>query len=485
MLFNNPVFFIFLIIVTSSLFLGNQKSKKITLLIASYVFYGYWNWQFTFLLLWSTLIDYSCGLALDKTGSAGKRKGLLILSICNNLLILAFFKYFNFFTGSFAALLHSLGINVSLSTLNIILPVGISFYTFQTMSYTIDIYRNTLKPTTNFIDFANFVSFFPQLVAGPIERASRLLPQMERFNGFVKSGARGGLTLMLLGYVKKVLISDNIAPLIDDCFANFATRDSIYLVTGLILFSLQIYFDFSGYSDIARGVAKLFGVDLVINFNQPYFSINPVDFWRRWHISLSTWLRDYLFLPVVYPVMRKIRRARLYKIKAESWGYGAGMMATMFLGGLWHGASWNFVLWGSLHGFYLIVYRALPGRKKGVKSLKIRNAGAVFKVVPLYLLVTLTWLPFRAPDINTTWQYLKGMVFWTGGIDFSQVGLVLFLFFILLLIDLPAYITDDHLYLLKLPQWLLNAILFAGFLAVLITMIFHLDAVRPFIYFQF
>lgn len=481
MLFNNPVFFIFLIAVTSALLFGSQKVKKITLLIASYAFYGYWNWKFTFLLLWSTLIDYFCGLAIDnagKTAKTTKRKWLLILSIFNNLLILGFFKYFNFFSGSFASLLNSLGIDASFTTLNIVLPVGISFYTFQTMSYTIDIYRNTLKPTKNFIDFANFVSFFPQLVAGPIERASRLLPQVERFNGFVKSGLRGGLTLMLMGYIKKAVISDNIAPLIDDCFANFASRDSIYLVTGLILFSFQVYFDFSGYSDIARGVARLFGIDLAINFNQPYFSINPVEFWRRWHISLSTWLRDYLFLPVVYPVMRKIRKATLFGIKAEGWGYGVGMMVTMFLGGLWHGASWNFVLWGSLHGFYLIAYRVFKGRKK-------KKAGTVLKVLVMYLLVTLTWLPFRAPNIDTARQYLQGMIFWTGGIDIAQVGLVLFLFLLLLAIDLPAYITDDHLYLLKLPRWLLNAVLFAGFLGILIVMLFHLNTVRPFIYFQF
>ncbi|MCP5053408.1 MAG: MBOAT family protein, partial [bacterium] len=351
--------------------------KKVVLLLSSYLFYGYWNWAFTFLLLWSTVIDYYCGLAIDRTTVLSRRKRLLLFSVFNNLLILGFFKYFNFFSESFAVLLNSFGLTASFTTLNIVLPVGISFYTFQTMSYTIDIYRRQMKPTTNFIDFANYVSFFPQLVAGPIERASRLLPQMEKFGGFIKSGFRAGLTLMLLGYVKKVLISDSIAPLIDRCFEHYASLDSLSLCAGLVLFSLQIYFDFSGYSDIARGVAKLFGIELMINFNQPYFALNPVDFWRRGHISLCTWLRDYLFLPVAYRVMRFTTKTRFLSIKIENWGYGSGMFVTMFLGGLWHGASWNFVLWGSLHGLYLVVYRAFITRSKHKRkrnqSLKITH----------------------------------------------------------------------------------------------------------------
>jgi alginate O-acetyltransferase complex protein AlgI len=513
MLFNNFIFFAFLALFTLLLIPGNRNNRKITLLIASYFFYGYWNWKFTLLLLWSTLIDYYCariiysipprkasnqkfcggpGGSYSKAPPGRRRQWLLAFSVINNLLILGFFKYFNFFADSFSQLLGSLGMEAGFVTLNIVLPVGISFYTFQTMSYTIDVYREQLKPTASFIDFANYVSFFPQLVAGPIERATRLLPQLEKFSGFVKSGLRPGLTLMLMGYIKKVLISDSIAPLIDRIFDNYASLDSLSLCCGLVLFSLQIYFDFSGYSDIARGVARLFGIELMINFNQPYFAMNPVDFWRRWHISLSTWLRDYLFMPVAYRVMRFTDHSFIVSVlprlaPRQNISYGFAMFVTMFLGGLWHGASWNFVLWGSLHGLYLILYRILKPRskKKSKKSLAITNVVGVFKALLMYLLVTLTWLPFRAPNFAVTGDYLQRLFMWTLPLDYAYLWLVLLLLAVMIVLDLPAYRFGTHLYLLKWPLWFQNALLFAGYLAIIIVMILHINTVRPFIYFQF
>jgi len=513
MLFNNPIFFAFLLLVAILLIPGSRERKKMVLLAASYLFYGYWNWKFCFLLLWSTLVDYYCALAIARIPASPstniKRKRLLWFSIVNNLLILGVFKYFNFFAQSAVHLLESLGMHASFATLHIVLPVGISFYTFQTMSYTIDVYREHIRPTSNFIDFANYVAFFPQLVAGPIERASRLLPQLERFSGFVKAGIRPGLTLMLTGYIKKVLISDSIAPIIDRTFNNMAQLDSLTLCCGLVLFSFQIYFDFSGYTDIARGVARLFGIRLMINFNQPYFSMNPAEFWRRWHISLSTWFRDYLYLPLSYTMIRSQKKKDTkkeqsldkppdkppvpqslpnspdkYHVKTR---YAITIAMTMFLCGLWHGATWSFVLWGCLHGLYLVIYRTFfsGARKKSRRLLRIIDVPGALKAFFMFLLVTITWLPFRAPDIPSAWTYLQRILSAGTPPAWSSLWPVIAILPLLLAMDIAAYRLDSHLYLLKLPVWLQNALLFSGYLAVGIVMILHINSVRPFIYFQF
>lgn len=485
MLFNSLTFLVFLIILLPLFYLGNRTYKKSLLLVSSYVFYGFWNWRFLFLIALSTVIDYLVGRGLGRVSARVKRKWLLTLSVVSNLGILGFFKYYNFFAQSLVELLASLGVTLSYTSLNIVLPVGISFYTFQTMSYSIDVYRGQFKPTRNFLDFAIYVSFFPQLVAGPIERASRLLPQVEKFNGIAKTGIKAGMVLMLTGYVKKVLISDNIAPLVDRYFANYMELDAIYLVAGIILFSFQVYFDFSGYSDIARGVARLFGIDLMVNFNQPYFSWNFAEFWKRWHISLSSWLRDYLFLPVAFAVNRRIKTPLLLNIKAESWSYAAGVTVTMFLGGLWHGASWHFVFWGILHGFYLTLYKLFGFGKLPRKKTPSRNLKLILNAIVVYCLVALAWLPFRAPDPDTAWRYFTRMFSSGGGMDYGIAGLIVFLFLVMFLLDFPAYKYNDHLFLLKLPDWLVTVILLAGALTVTFTLIVHQQTIRPFIYFQF
>ncbi|MCF8219495.1 MAG: hypothetical protein K9I29_09540 [Bacteroidales bacterium] len=320
------------------------KYKKPLLLIASYFFYGYWDWRFTGLLAISTIADYFIGKKLYSTEAPKKRKWFLFSSMFINLGILAFFKYFGFFVDSFETLAGVFGLQLDFIHLNIILPVGISFYTFQTMSYTIDIYRKKLEPTNNFIDFAVFVSFFPQLVAGPIERARNLLPQIARLSKPKRKQIEEGISLIVTGLFIKVMIGDTAGRFVDHIFGNPEIYKSFELISALILFSVQIYADFSGYSSIARGVAKLLGIELMKNFEQPYLSANITEFWRRWHISLSSWLKDYLYISLGG---NRKGKSRTY----------VNLMITMLLGGLWHGASWNFVIWGGLHGIYLAVHK--------------------------------------------------------------------------------------------------------------------------------
>jgi alginate O-acetyltransferase complex protein AlgI len=471
MLFNHPHYFIFLGIVFFVLVWGQSFYKKSILVVASYTFYGLWDWRFTVLIFWSTLVDYCCGKYLVKVSAIRKRKVILIISIVNGLTILVFFKYFNFFINSFTELMNKLSVDSSFHTLNIILPVGISFYTFQSLSYTIDVYRKDCKPAANFLDYALYVSFFPQLVAGPIERASTLLSQIEAYSGLSVKNLWPGFLMLFTGYVKKVLIADNIAPGVDACFDNFGTLDSLELIKGLFLFSLQIYFDFSGYSDIARGTAKMLGINLQINFRQPYFARNLSDFWSRWHISLSSWMRDYLYIPLGGNKKGWMRT-------------NINLMLTMLLGGLWHGASWNFVLWGGVHGVYLIISRLiemfLGSRVK--KAYMLRN---ILQTAFVFILVTLTWVPFRSPDFSATIAFFKGMVFWSGGVDMESVLLILFFVVILFVIDLPGYLMDDDCYLRRLPSWAQFTIVTVGVVGVGLTMFLVHGTARPFLYFQF
>jgi D-alanyl-lipoteichoic acid acyltransferase DltB (MBOAT superfamily) len=338
MLFNSFIFFIFLAVVLPLYYWLPKKLRNPLLLVASYVFYGYWDYRFTALLAISTLIDFFVGQKLHLSANPNTRKRWLSLSMLSNLGILGAFKYYGFFVSSFAPLAAIFGGNLDYLHLNIILPVGISFYTFQTMSYTIDIYRRKLEPTNNFIDFAVFVSFFPQLVAGPIERASNLLPQIAKVPLPSRIQVEKGIVLIATGLFKKVMIGDTAGRIVDHVFAQPEIYKSPELLAALVLFSIQIYADFSGYSSIARGTAKLLGIELMKNFEQPYLSRNITEFWRRWHISLSSWLRDYLYISLGG---NRKGISRTY----------VNLMLTMLLGGLWHGASWNFVIWGGASRF--------------------------------------------------------------------------------------------------------------------------------------
>jgi alginate O-acetyltransferase complex protein AlgI len=370
----------------------SRRGQNLVVLGASYLFYGAWDWRFLSLLWLSTVVDYSVGRALGRTDDPARRRRLLWASLVTNLGLLATFKYFGFFTESFVDLMAGLGWQVDAPTLQIVLPVGISFYTFQTLGYTIDVYRRDIEPTREPLAFAVYVAFFPQLVAGPIERAGRLLPQFERRRDPVDSAtAWSGVHLVLQGLVKKVAIADLVAPYVADAFGGAQEAGAAALALGVVGFGLQIYGDFSGYTDIARGSARLLGIELVRNFEQPYLSTSITDFWRRWHMSLSTWLRDYLYIP----------------LGGNRTGHTArNLMLTMLLGGLWHGAAWTFVLWGGLHGLYLMIHRRF-GRTPGHGGLP--TARELPALVATWVAVHLAWVLFRAEDLTQAWGVVSGI----------------------------------------------------------------------------
>jgi len=475
MLFNSFVFVAFLAIVLPLYYGLSHRWQNRMLVVASYVFYGFWDWRFCSLLLLSTLVDYSCGLALSNR-PAGQRRNILLVSLAVNLGVLGFFKYFNFFVDSFRALLEPLGLAGAGPALDIVLPVGISFYTFQTLAYTIDVYRGRQEATRDFTGFALYVSFFPQLVAGPIERSTHLLPQLQKVRRVDNAMLASGAQLMLMGYVKKVGIADAVAPYVNPAFADPGAQSAGTLLFSLYLFALQIYCDFSGYSDIARGVSRLLGIDLMINFKQPYLSRDITEFWRRWHISLSTWLRDYLYIP-------------LGGNRVGSFATYRNLMLTMLLGGLWHGAAWTFVVWGGLHGLYLAVHRRLiAGRRR--PDLPPAPAGpgewsaALLRMVLTFNLVCLTWIFFRADTFPQAWAYLTGIVAGDPSLDFA--GRVLaFAFFggIVLLLDVGCWLEDRELPIAPtLPVWVRGVVYAAAFL--FLSFVGESD-VAPFIYFQF
>jgi D-alanyl-lipoteichoic acid acyltransferase DltB (MBOAT superfamily) len=393
MLFNSLAFLIFLPIVLAIYYALPRRGQNVFLLLASYFFYGWWDWRFCSLLFISTIIDYFCGLAMENSEDPKHRKRVLTVSLCANLGILGFFKYFNFFTESAAELLGKLGMQASPFLLDIALPVGISFYTFQTLSYTLDIYRRQMKPTRDFLSFALFVSYFPQLVAGPIERALRLLPQIEAKRHVTGYHILSGFWLILLGYFKKVAIADAVAPFVNNVYNDPGSAGGAALLGATYLFALQIYGDFSGYSDIARGTSRLMGIELMVNFRQPYLAKNPSELWRRWHISLSSFLRDYLYIPLGG------------NRKGEGRTY-VNLMTTMLLGGLWHGAAWTFVVWGGLHGLYLAAHRALTGSQPGSRRVNFalghglgERLLGVGKMLLMFNLVCLTWIFFRGNSL--------------------------------------------------------------------------------------
>lgn len=490
MLFNTPEYGLFLVLVLLGYFNLRHRSQNLLLLLASYAFYAFWDVRFLSLILVSTAVDFTAGRRIRRArlgSSPSSGRGWLLASLTTNLGILGFFKYYGFFAENLNALLATAGLDTSIHVLNVILPVGISFYTFQTLSYTIDIYRGRLEPIHDPLDFALFVAFFPQLVAGPIERASHLLPQIRRPRVVSPEHWRRGLYLILVGLVRKVVIADTAGVLVDDYFAAPSGYSSLQLAVGLLLYSVQIYGDFAGYSNIARGSAQLLGFDLMRNFRHPYFARDPSDFWRRWHISLSTWLRDYLYIPLGGN-RRGPRRTYV------------NLMITMFLGGLWHGASWNFVLWGLLHGAYLAVHRALHHERSVLPSeveerakereeevahrLEQDPAGvsgtALLQGLAMFSLVTFTWLFFRASDIEMTISYLSGLAAFTFA---RPVDLVPFavLASLLLALDVPQALTRDEYVFLRLPSPARAALVSAA-----VVLLFLSGRVGDaFIYFQF
>jgi D-alanyl-lipoteichoic acid acyltransferase DltB (MBOAT superfamily) len=403
MLFNSLEFAIFLPLVFLLYWFAFNRRLNIQnafLLLSSYFFYGWWDWRFLSLIFFSSLVDYTVGLALKDQEKAISRKLLLAVSVVVNIGFLGFIKYYNFFLESFVEAFTFLGHPINPGMLNIILPVGISFYTFQTLSYTIDVYRRKLEPTKNILAFFAFVSFFPQLVAGPIERATQLLPQFFRKRTFVFSTAADGMRQMLWGLFKKIVIADNCAVYANDIFANYQDHSGSTLFIGAFFFSLQIYGDFSGYSDIAIGTARLFGFDLMRNFNFPYFSRDIAEFWRRWHISLTTWFRDYLYIP-----LGGSRRTTMITIR--------NIFIIFVVSGFWHGANWTFIFWGFLHACYFIPLLLLHKNRKNLdlvaKGRILPDFRELLSMIVTFLLVLLAWIFFRSESIGQAFEYIAGM----------------------------------------------------------------------------
>ncbi|MDH5561243.1 MAG: MBOAT family protein, partial [Deltaproteobacteria bacterium] len=383
MLFNQ-IEFIVLIIVIAAIFIliRENRHRKLILLVSSYYFYAYWDWRFLGLILFSTIVDYFVAILIAKNETEKVRKIFLIISLTSNLGLLGFFKYFNFFIDSLKVALGPLDVN--LTTLNIILPVGISFYTFQTLSYTIDVYRRKLNPCYKFTDFALYVSFFPQLVAGPIVRASDFLPQLTTPNKITLERVYGGFRQFVFGLFKKVFIADRIAYFVDHVFSNYDVYNGVTIWLAVIAFAIQIYCDFSGYSDMAIGIARGLGYDFPENFRLPYISRSIIEFWRRWHISLSSWLRDYLYIPLGGSRKGSLRTY-------------INLSITMVLGGLWHGAAWNFIIWGAIQGIALMINRWFVENVTFSLPLpsKLKDILGWFVTMNIVLI---SWVFFRSTD---------------------------------------------------------------------------------------
>lgn len=399
MLFNSLDFAIFLPIVFILYWFitnKNYKIQNILLLVSSYVFYGWWDWRFLVLIIFSSFIDYFVGLKVYKHNPIKKRKLILLISLTVNIGLLGFFKYYNFFVDSFVNAFTFFGHPVNGRNLNIILPVGISFYTFQTLSYSIDIYRRKIKPTKNIIAFFAFVSFFPQLVAGPIERASNLLPQFLKKRKFNYSLAADGLRQMLWGMFKKVVIADNLSKLVEPIFDNTSEVSTITLLMGLALFSVQIYADFSGYSDIAIGTSRLFGFNLKINFKYPLFARSIGERWRNWHISLSTWFRDYIYIP-------------MGGSRGSKWNKFKNVLILFTISGFWHGANWTFIFWGLANGLLFAPSMLLNRNRKYLKPISknkiLPSFSELLQIFTTFWLIAFTYMFFRADNIQHSKLY--------------------------------------------------------------------------------
>jgi len=404
MLFNSIDFAIFLPVVFTLYWLlrnKNLKLQNLLVVVSSYVFYGWWDWRFLSLIIFSTIVDYFVGNKLRNEENQTKRKLFLWTSILVNIGFLGFFKYYNFFLENFITAFSFFGKDISSNSLNIILPVGISFYTFQTLSYTIDVYRRKLEPTKDFVAFAAFVSFFPQLVAGPIERATHLLPQFYARRSFDYSKAVDGLRQILWGLFKKIVIADNCAEYANLIFNNSGDHSGSTLALGVIFFSFQIYGDFSGYSDIAIGTARLFGFNLMRNFAFPYFSRDIAEFWRRWHISLSTWFRDYLYIP-------------LGGSRGGTWMKIRNTFIIFIVSGFWHGASWTFIIWGALNAIYFLPLMLTKSNRTNLdivaQGKNLPTLKELSFMILTFGLTAFAWIFFRAENLHHALNYISGIL---------------------------------------------------------------------------
>lgn len=484
MFFNSIEFAIFLPIVFFLYWSAGKKSLKlqnILLLTASYFFYSFWDWRFLFLLAFSTFLDYFTGLKIFNAPSRSKEKIWLFISVFINLGFLGFFKYYNFFIESFAELLQSFGLKAHFSSLNVILPVGISFYTFHGLSYVFDIYNKKIKPTTNWVNYTLFVSFFPLLVAGPIERATHLLPQVEKPRKFDYTKAVDGLKQILWGLFKKIVIADSCAEYANIIFNNSDSYSGSTLILGALLFAFQIYGDFSGYSDIALGAARLLGFELLKNFSFPYFSRDIAEFWRRWHISLSSWFRDYLYIPLggshggIYMKMRNT-------------------LIIFLVSGFWHGANWTFLVWGLLNAVYImpsIIFKTNRNHLDIVAQGKLfPSVKEAIQIFITFSLTTFAWIFFRANDLHHAFSYISGIfsknllsVPFLTHPELKKSVICIFLIIIFLIIEWTG---RSNKYAIE-RMWLTShkLIRWAFYYAIIISILLSYGKKHEFIYFQF
>jgi D-alanyl-lipoteichoic acid acyltransferase DltB (MBOAT superfamily) len=466
MLFNSTVFLQFFAAFLLLYFLCRKSLTARNLLIVggSWLFYGWWDWRFLGLLIFSGCFDFGVGLLLGRETHARKRKFVLQLSVATNLCLLGFFKYYDFFAGSMGDLLTRLNVPFHASTLGIILPVGISFYTFQSLAYVIDVYRGEMQPTRNLLHYLAYVSFFPQLIAGPIQRGHDLLPQLQRTLTITREMLRQGTWLILWGMFKKVVMADNLASMVEMVFENPAAPGPA-VVAGTLAFAFQIYGDFSGYSDMARGFARILGFDLRQNFNLPYFAADLREFWQRWHITLSTWLRDYLYIS-------------LGGNRRGPWRTYANLLMTMLLGGLWHGAAWNFILWGGWHGAGLVCTHLWQKRQPVSRPIPVW-----LSLPATFLFVLYGWILFRAGSLDRICGMTSALALWTVP-DWLPHYLVSLLILVapLAAIELWQKRSNNQFVVLAAPPGLRSGIQGALLLAILL---FWEKKSVPFIYFQF
>ncbi len=472
MLFDSPVFFVFLLIVVIAYWRLGWRAQNVLLVAASYFFYGWWDWRFLGLILVSTVVDFFCALSIAASDNKLRRKSLLTLSIALNLGFLGFFKYFNFFTDSLSHALTAIGIPVNVTLLRILLPPGISFYTFQALAYIVDVYFGRLKPARSLLDYALFINFFPHLIAGPIQRPSHLLPQVQSPRTFNPQQFNDGVLLILSGLFRKCVIADNCALLANAAFNGKMGEPTLPIVAlGTYAFAWQIYGDFSGYSDIARGAAQLMGFEFMVNFRQPYLASSLQDFWRRWHISLSTWLRDYLYIPLGGS---RDGESRTYR----------NLMITMLLGGLWHGANWTFVIWGGIHGLGQCIQRAMRTGSAGAGSASQPSFLRIWmRRIVIFHIVCLAWIFFRAQSVTDALTFIGGLRVPAWSPEFITAFKLLAIFTLpLFLLDLLLEArNEDFLFQKTTPpmQWAYASAL------VLIVALFSANQISAFIYFQF
>lgn len=482
MLFNSLHFLIFLLVVLIFYYSLPQKYRWVLLLASSYYFYMSWNPKYILLIMISTFIDYVAGISIFKTDSHKRKKFFLGMSLVTNLGLLFFFKYFNFFSSEFVSFLQPLGLPLDPVLLKVLLPVGISFYTFQTLSYTLDVYHGKIKPERHLGIFAVYVSYFPQLVAGPIERAKNLLPQFLEKHDFNPPEFVEGLRLIAWGFFKKLVIADRLAFTVNLIYNNVDNYTGFPLILATVFFAFQIYCDFSGYSDIAIGTSKLMGIKLMENFRRPYFSKSISEFWNRWHISLSTWFRDYVY----YPFMR----GRFSKVKLY-----LGLFLTFFLSGIWHGANWTFMVWGSLHGLYLILGIATTNLRAKIDCFtiisKFKKIRVLIKIMIVFILVNFGWIFFRANSLGDAF-YVITHIFTNLNLDLSSIKLEVG-GWIGLFISLVAILSMEIVHVIqekggvgnllgKIPRWTRWLIYLLFLLTILLFGVFEQTA---FIYFQF